>query len=531
MRRLFIAVLISVGLLSSLLILPASFAEEAKRGGTLRIGMTPARHLNNAVQSGNATGVPATQIFAGLIEFDDKFNPQPYLAKSWEISDHGLTYTFHLVENATFHDGKPITSEDVAFSMDIVKNNHPFGVAMFGAVDRVETPNPHTAVIKLKNPHPALLVSVSSILLPILPKHIYGTGDIQTHPANTNPVGSGPFKLVEWKAGEHIILERNNNYFRPGLPYLDRITFKVIKDPATRLLAVENGEIDYLPFSEIRFRDVPRLQKNPKIGVTEKGYEALGMTNYLEFNHRIKPFNDLRVRKAIAYAIDRDFIVKKLHDNVTRRLDGPLHHSSPFFAANAITYYKLDLDKANKLLDEAGYSKKTGGIRFKFTLDYGPTFNPESQRPVAEFIKTQLRKVGIDVILRASPDFPSWASLVSNWNYEATVNAIWNWPDPVIGVHRAYLCTNVKKGVIWSNTEGYCNTKVDQILNEAGRSVDLEKRKALYAEFQKIVTDELPFLWTNEEVLTTVWLKDKVRNLPLSIWGGMAPYDKMYLTE
>jgi peptide/nickel transport system substrate-binding protein len=89
----------------------------------------------------------------------------------------------------------------------------------------------------------------------------------------------------------------------------------------------------------------------------------------------------------------------------------------------------------------------------------------------------------------------------------------------------------VKKGVIWSNTEGYCNPKVDQILNEAARAVDFEKRKALYADFQGIVTDDLPFLWTNEEVLTTIWLKDRVKNLPLSIWGGMAPYDKMYLSE
>jgi peptide/nickel transport system substrate-binding protein len=523
--------LTTVILVSIVVAMPLSLAQadSPTKGGTLRIGCVQPRHLNNAIQSGNATGVPATQLFAGLIELDDKWQPHPYLAKSWEMAADGLSWTFHLEEKAVFHDGKPITSEDVAFSLDIVKNNHPFGVAEFAAVDRVDTPDPHTAIIRLKQPHPALIPALSSILLPIIPKHVYGVGEIQTHPANTKPVGSGPFKLVEYKPGKHIIMERNENFFRPGKPYLDRLVFIIIDDASTRVLAIENGEVDYVPFSQIRVHDVPRLKKNPKLIVTDRGYEALGPTNYLEFNLRKAPVNDVRVRKAIAYAVDQNFIVDKLQLGVTKRLDGPLHSSSPWFSDESIVKYDIDLDKANKLLDEAGYPRKDDGMRFPLTLDYAPTFHPDSQKPVAEYLRPQLKKIGIDVKLRASADFPAYAKRISNWEYDFSMNAIWNYPDPVIGVHRAYLCSNIKKAM-WTNTEGYCNPKVDEILNKASVEVDTEKRKTLYAEFQKILTDELPFMWTNEEVLITVYTP-KVKNVPLSVWGGLAPYDNVYLAK
>ncbi|MFK5951692.1 MAG: ABC transporter substrate-binding protein, partial [Desulfobacterium sp.] len=161
-------------------------------GGELVMGLyaTPP-HLNPAIQSGMATQFPGTQIFAGLLRFDNDWNPHPYLAENWEISKEGLSVTLHLVKNAVFHDGKPITSEDVAFSILTVKALHPFK-SMLAPVERVDTPDPHTAVIRLKKPHPAILLAMSPALLPILPKHVYGTvKKIRGHPANMKPIGSG----------------------------------------------------------------------------------------------------------------------------------------------------------------------------------------------------------------------------------------------------------------------------------------------------------------------------------------------------
>lgn len=497
----------------------------AAESGTLVVGHVSLRHFNSAIQSGNATGIPAAQIFAGLVELDDKFMPQPYLARDWQVSPDHLTYTFHLREDAVFHDGKPVAAKDVAFSLDIVKHNHPFGLPMFGPVKAVDTPDAHTAVIRLSHPHPALMVALSPELLPILPQHVFGNGPIQTNPANLAPVGAGPFKFVEYRPGDHVVLARNEHFFRQGRPHLDRLVFKIIKDPMATLLAVEHGEVHYLPFANIRVRDLPRITRTPTLAVTRRGYEAFGATNYLEFNLRKPPLDDVRVRQAIAHAIDKDFIVKQLIAGQTIRLDGPMVHASPF-RSDDLVLYPLDLGLANRLLDEAGHRRQADGTRFSLTLDWIPDANINSQEPTAQYLKPQLKKIGIDIVLRASPDLSTWASRVSNWEHQLTMNGIWNYPDPVIGTHRAFLSTNQKKGVIWSNTEGYSNPKVDALLNAAGQEADFAGRKALYAQFQKIVTGDLPFAWTNEEPLFTIYDK-KLAGIPLSVWGALAPFDQM----
>jgi len=471
-------------------VLTGTMALAQQAGGTLVISSTQKpRHLNPAVQSGIATAVPGTQIFATPIRFDDKWNPQPYLAESWETSADGKSITLHLVKNATFHDGKPITSADVAFSVQTVKDNHPFKT-MFAPVTSVETPDAHTAIINFSAPHPAALLAMSGALLPILPKHVYGDGqDAKKHPANSKPVGSGPFMLAEFKPGEHVILKKNPNFFIKDRPYLDRIIIKNYKDVTSMVLAMDKGEIDMLPFLT-GTRNLARLKKNPNLTVTDKGYAAVGPLNWLAFNTTNDKFKDKRVRQAIAYAIDRKFIVNALHSGFSKVATGPVVLGSPFGAPD-VNAYDLDLDKAKALLDEAGFKAGADGVRFKVDLDFIPAF-AEMQKTVAEYIKPQLKKVGIIVSLRSSPDFPSWAKRVGGHEFEMTMDIVFNWGDPVIGVHRTYICSNIKKGVIWSNTQSYCNKEVDRLLAAAGTELDLAKRVELYRKAQAIIVDEAP---------------------------------------
>ncbi|GIX46716.1 MAG: solute-binding transporter (periplasmic) [Candidatus Tectimicrobiota bacterium] len=497
-----------------------------KRGGTLIavLGNSP-RHLNPAVQSGVVTGVPGTQIFASPLRYDANWQPQPYLAKRWEVSPDGLAVTLHLVEEATFHDGHPVTSEDVAFSVQVVKENHPFQT-MFAPVERVETPDAHTAILRLAQPHPAILLAMSPALLPILPKHVFGDGqDLKTHPRNLAPIGAGPFKFVEYKPGEYIILERNEHFFLKGKPYLDRIIFKIILDKSTEALAFERGEAHYGAYSAISLRVLDRLEKLPHLKTTTRGYEAIGPLNWLAFNLRRKPLDDLRVRKAISYAIDRDFITQRLHYGRSRRATGPIAPDSPFYT-DEVEPYDLDLARANRLLDAAGHVRGADGTRFSLTIDYIPGF-PEQQKNIAEYLKSQLKKIGIDLQVRAAPDFPTWAQRVANWEFDLTLDIVFNWGDPVIGVHRTYLCSNVRKGVIWSNTQGYCNPKVDALLAQAAVELDVEKRRALYHAFQRLVVDELPVAWINVVPFHTLYHAD-LRGLPLSIWGAFSPFDELY---
>ena len=198
--------------------IPAIAAEPGKPGGTLVIVQSQVpRHFNPAVQSGIATMSPGAQIFAMLVRADENWKIHPYLAESWKVADDGLSVTFKLRKDAKFHDGKPITSEDVAFSVATQKANHPFKTSL-GAVSGVDTPDPQTAIVRLKHPHPALLLAMSTSILPIIPKHIYGDGqNPKTHPRNgKDVVGSGPFKLKEYQRGKFFVLEKNPGLLHQG---------------------------------------------------------------------------------------------------------------------------------------------------------------------------------------------------------------------------------------------------------------------------------------------------------------------------
>ncbi len=511
---------------SSLLGTAAVQAQEIKKGGTLVVGTTQApRHLNGAVQSGIATAVPSTQLFASPLRFDDKWNPQPYLAESWKLAEDGKSLTLNLRKDAVFHDGKPITSEDVAFSIMAIKANHPFST-MLAPVEKVETPNPTTAIIRMSTPHPAIVLAMSPALAPIMPKHIYGDGtDLKNHPRNSqNVVGSGPFKLTEFKAGQRVVLERFDKFFLPGKPYLDKIIFNIVPDTQSIVLGIERGDLQMYPYAGGAL-DLKRLKANPNLVVTDKGYEGIGALNWLAFNTAKKPLNDVNVRKAIAYAIDKNFITKALMGGFAAVSDGPIVPGSPF-AVPDVVKYPLDLKKSAELLDAAGFKPGAGGERFKLTIDYLPG-NDEQQKNVAEYLRAQLKKVGIAVEVRASADFPAWAKRIASRDFDMTMDTVFNWGDPVIGVHRTYLSTNIKP-IVWTNTQDYVNPKVDELLNAAGGIMDPVKRKAYYATFQKIVTDEVPIVYLNVAPYHTVASK-RVGNLPTTIWGAASPMDDVYL--
>ena len=517
---------LALALLAALPHMSSLAAPEApKRGGTLVVGSTQVmRHVNGAVQSGIATAMPSTQIFASPLRFDDKWNAQPYLAEKWSLAADGKSLTLNLRKGAVFHDGKPITSEDVAFSIMSIKANHPF-TTMFGPVEKVETPDANTAIIRMSTPHPAIILAMAPALCPILPKHIYGDGtDLKVHPRNSNDVvGSGPFRMTEFKAGQRVVLERFDKFFLAGKPYLDKIIINVNPDSNNLLLGLERGEYQMLPYGT-NSSELKRVASNPKLNLTNKGFEGIGSLNWLAFNTAKKPLNDVNVRKAIAMTIDKKFISKALHGGFSQPADGPIVASSPFAIPDLITY-PLDLKKAAELLDVAGYKAGANGERMKLTIDYIPG-GDEQHKSVAEYLRAQLKKIGVTLEVRASADFPAWAKRIATRDFDMTMDTVFNWGDPVIGVHRTYLSTNIRP-IIWTNTQSYNNPKVDELLNTAGGLLDPTKRKAYYATFQKIVTDELPIHFINNTPYHTATTKN-VMNVPTTIWGPASPYDEVY---
>ncbi|MEZ5657987.1 MAG: ABC transporter substrate-binding protein [Burkholderiaceae bacterium] len=500
---------------ASMLGMPLLAGAQGARGGVLVVGTTQKpRHLNSAVQSGSATMFPAAQLFASPLRMNAQWEPQPYLAKTWDFSADSKTLVLEMREDAVFHDGHPITAEDLAFSLQAIKANHPFK-SMYAPLESVVADGRHRAVITLSQPHPALLLAMSTSLTPVIPKHVFDNGeDLKRHSRNASPVGSGPFKLVEFKPGQHLIMERHDRFFIEGAPRLERLIIREYKDITSLLLAFERGEVDALQTVSAS-RDIERARKVPGATVVYPAAPAIGPLVWLAMNIENTKLADKRVRQAISYAIDRKVIVDSLLNGEKRRATGPITSGSPFYNPD-VQRYDHDLAKANQLLDAAGAKRGANGIRFTLDVDCPPGF--AELTAMQEYMKPSLAEVGIEANVRLSPDFPTWAKRVSSLKFEVSIDGVWNWGDPVIGVHRTWLSTNIRPGVIWSNTQSYVNPRVDELLNAAAVEMDTGKRKALYAEMQKIVVDDCPVAFLYESAWAEAY-SSKVTQPPKGIWG------------
>jgi peptide/nickel transport system substrate-binding protein len=496
------------------------------RGGQLIVGSAGRpRTFNPALISGSPI-VPGAQLFASPLLIDRDWKPRPYLAESWSVSEDARSITLNLRRDAKFHDGRPVTSEDVEFSIQAVRDHHPFR-GMLQPVNAVTTPDRHTAVIRLMEPHPALQLAMTLVFVPILPKHVYGDGQpLATHPRNTDKVvGSGPFRFVEFKPGEHVIMERFDDFFFRGRPYVDRLVFREYKDPTTMVLGFERGEIDFIMFANDP-KDVARLKRVRGAQVLEDYVPGVGPLVWLGFNTRNPKLADKRVRQAISYAIDRDFVVKQLSTGALKRSTGPIHSASPFYSAD-VEKYDFDLKRAAALLDAAGLRPGADGKRLALTVD---STTSTDQRTLAEYLRPALAKVGIDVTVRIAPDFVTWSRRVGDHEFEMTADSVWNWGDPVIGVHRTYQTSNIRKGVIWSNTQQYSNPRVDELMDLAAKERSQATRRKLYAEFQKTVVDDCPIAFVFETGFAGA-LAGNVGNAEFGVWGPMAPFDHLYVRK
>jgi len=493
-----------------------------QHGGTM-VYITPKIPSLSPLHPSWVTGIVLGQIFTTLTRLDANNEVAPNLAKSWTVSDDGLTVTFNLAENARFHDGKPITSEDVAFSIGIMQKNHRFGKQMFGPIEKMDTSDPHTLILHLSQPHGPLLVAVTTPRhLPIMPKHVYGMGDIRKNPANKNPVGSGPFILKEWKLDEYIIFERNKNHFDYVRPYLDRIIGRVVLDKTSVRVGLERNQFHLTGAGgTIRFRDISDFAKIPHLEVVEvKGVAGNGV--YLDINNRRAPFNKKKVRQALYYAIDRNYIVDVLHDGRTIASVGPFPVTNIFFDKN-LKGYPYDPEKAEKLLDEAGYSRKSNGIRFEMGVAYfAPPIQPDIFLSIGEYIGVALKKVGIKVKQQPLPR-AAWLKKMANWDYDTLLPNIGDKVDPAVGIGRLYRCDNIMKRP-YVNTTGYCNKKVDELFKRGAREPDHEKRMEIYAEVQKLLVEEAPYVWLFDQIGWRFQHKD----LWTPTYGQPQIYDEIY---
>ncbi len=496
-----------------------------KRGGTLTATLTPEPPiLVLGIGSQAPTLIAASKLYQGLLRYSPKLDPEPELAKAWDVSADAKVYTFRLQENVKFHDGRPMTADDVIFSItQFHMKVSPRARNVFAKIVKAEAPDPLTVRLTLDTPFEPFLLMFDVTTCAIVPKHIYDGTDYATNPANQKPVGTGPFQFSEWQRGNFIRFKRFDGYWKPGQPYLDEIVYRIVPDSQSRAAAVQNGQVELCQGSDIEPFDIPRLRKVATLEVTTKGYEYYGPMLWVDLNNRIKPLDDARVRRAICMALDRDFVVNRLWFGVGRMATGPFASSTRYYNPKARIPF-FDLKGANQLLDEAGLKPNADGVRFTMkhlVMPYG-----EMWLRLSEYIRTALKKVGIEVVLE-NTDAAGWGQRVSNWDYETTVNVVYQYGDPTLGVERTYVSSNIQK-VIFANTAGYSNPEVDALFATARNAADSDTRREAFAKVQEILVRDMPLVWLSEVSFATVYNK-RVHNVVSSGTGVQASFDNVFL--
>ncbi len=445
-----------------------------------------------------STDVPSSEItglvFNGLFRVDINMSIVPDLVSTYSVSEDGRIYTFKLHQNIKWHDGKPFTAEDVQFTFDKIldlKTNtvRRSNLIVAGKPVQFKVVDAYTLTATLAEPDAPFL---SNISIGILPKHILQNQDINIATFNRQPIGTGPFKFQKWETGQYITLTKNLNYYKEG-PKLDRIVAKIIPDTNTALVALEKQEIDS---GKIPYKDLEKYQNNTKINVFE--FEDL-MYTYMAFNLKNPKFKDIKVRQAIAHAIDKKSMTEKIlkgHGRPAHIPAAPVSWSYP----NNPTFpiFEYNPTQSAKLLDEAGWKlnpttkiREKNGQKLSFTLITNQG-NQDRERS-AQIIQQYLAAVGIQMNIQLM----EWSSFVKRINEPRDPK---NFDAVMLGWA---LGIDPDSTSIWHSSEypkgfnfiAYNNPKVDALLDQGRKTIDQFQRKAVYNKLYTQIASDVPYVF------------------------------------
>jgi peptide/nickel transport system substrate-binding protein len=476
--------------------------------------------------SDSASSLITDLVYNGLIRYDKDLNIVGELAESWEISEDNLTFTFHLREGVKWHDGAPFTSADVRFNYELyIDPETPTAYAeSFKQVKSVETPDPLTFVVHYAQPYaPALL----SWAMSVHPKHLLEGVDITKSELARKPVGTGPYRFVEWVSGEKIVLESNPDYFA-GQPYLNRVVVRVIPDSTTQFLELRTGNLDYMGLSPLQYdrqTDTPAFKRL----YSKYRYLSFGYS-YLGYNLRRPMFQDKRVRQALSYAINKQEIIDGVLLGYGVAATGPYKPDTWVYNA-AVKRYDYNPEMARELLQQAGWSDHDGdgildkdGEPFAFTIVTNQ--GNDLRAKAGEIIQQRLREVGVDVKLR----IVEWATFLKEFidpgNFDATILAWSGRPEP--DQYNIWHSSKTDPGQL--NFIGYANSEVDQMLEEGRRTFDQAERKKYYDRFQEILAEDQPytFLYVGEALPA---VSKRLRGVAAAPAGITYNFEKWYVPE
>jgi len=427
--------------------------------------------------------------YNGLVKYDKDIRIVGDLAESWEVSPDGLIITFHLRKGVKWHDGHPLTAEDVLFTYKVtIDPKTPTAYSGdFLKVKKAEALDSHTFRVTYDKPFAPALMSWGAA---VMPKHLLEGKDITKSPLTRRPVGTGPYIFREWVTGQKIVLVSNPEYFE-GRPYIDGFVLRIIPDMATMFLELRAKGIDMMNLTPLQYT---RQTENPFFRKNFNKYRYLSFAyTYLGYNMRNPLFADRRIRQAISYAINKEAIIQGILLGYGRPATGPYKPGT--WAHNPdVKKYPYDPQKAHALLAEAGWKDTDGdGILDRggqpFTFEIVTNQGNEIRAKTAEIVQKQLAEVGMQVKIRTI----EWAALVNEFinkgRFDATVLG-WTIPmDP--DIFDVWHSSKTKPGEL--NFISYRNREVDDLLEKGRGTFNIKERKRCYDRIQEILAEDQPY--------------------------------------
>lgn len=414
-------------------------------------------------------------VFDTLVEPDEKLEMRPALAESWSVSSDQLTWTFHLRKDVTFHDGSPFTADDVVYSYRRIIDEKLSNAYKFSAVKDVTAIDNHTVAITVAQPTPNLLTNIGGFKgMAIVSRRNVESGQIATH-----PVGTGPFAFASARSGDSITLKANPRYWG-GSPSISGVTVRFISEPSTALSALQAGEIDWTDV-------VPTQRVDELRGDDSINMDVTPSTDYwyLALNEAREPWNDVRARQAIAYAIDRDAILQATSYGTAEANQLAIPTGSPWY----IPYdrYTRDIDRAKALFD-----LKDQNLDMLVTSEYPETVT------AAQIIADNLEPLGIDVQIR-TVDFASWLDEQNKGNFGMLMMGWLGNIDP----DDFYYSQHHSKGK--SNAQKFSNPEVDVLLDTGRVETNRDARRDIYAKAATIIADQVSYIYLYNPSVIQAW--------------------------
>lgn len=471
--------------------------EAKKTGGTVRMSISSEPdNLNPWLSAASDTDAMMSNVFEGLMGYNQKGQTVNRLAEKASVSGDGLKYTFTLRKGVKFHNGKTLTSEDVKYSYEKLaglSGEKPLS-SKFTNVAKVDTPDANTAVVTLKKKDVSFL---AKCIIAILPKDYNDQSE--------KPVGTGPFKFVEYDRGQKLVLEKNKDYYdSKRKANIDKVEFRIMTDPSAVLMALKSGDLD---MASVNAKDVDSLKD--KFNILQS---PQNMVQLFALNNSVKPFNDVKVRQAVNYAIDKDAIIKVVANGYGTKLSSNMSPIMSVYYQDGLNKYKTNINKAKELLKEAGYEN---GFSTTVTVPSNYKFHVDT----AQIIADQLSKVGIKLQIKQI-DWAQWLDQVyTKANYDSTVIGFTGKLDPndVLGRYQSTYPKNFVK---------FNNKAYDDLINKATTQDAEADRAKTYKECQKILVDDAASVFIMDPSLIVASKKNLkgLKFYPVTVWDMSSLY-------